>query len=1159
MIRFNKKILSLLLAALLAMAPLVGASAATAESSGEVCIIYVSPNGKASGDGSISNPYATLEAARDRIRELKATDQYPGGYTVYLRGGEYNLTKKFSLGSEDSGTEEAPVLYTNYPGEKVTLVGGQAIPSGDFVNASDDEFLDRLADQSVRDKIYKVDLKKYGITDVGEPYLQGAYSYLDVYNFLTDPGVPGSELFFNDNALTIARYPNEGMMSADRVIEKGWDYDTQAAGTKSSDPFVVGVSDNRITKWEASVNAQSDESKNKVLMYGWWKHDWCDQTIPIAAIDKENLNITSAWSAFLCPDVDYGTREFYVYNLIEELDIPGEYYLDYDTCILYVYPPEDLDEAEIGISLMDEELISLSGASNITFSGINVTTSRKYGYYVDGCDSIEISDCEISNTANKAIYLVRSTGCGVKNSHIYNVNGGVVLSGGDEVTLVGGNNYVTNCHIEKFSRISKTYNGAVDVAGVGNIVTHNKIHDGPHLAISYGGQKNDIMYNEIYDVAKEFSDSGAIYGGLTWVGRGCRVMYNYIHDIETASDGNLGISGVYMDGGQCDMTVSSNVFYNIDGGCIWLGGGQDVIMDNNYFIDCTHGLWLQNPMPGVNLNNVHYPRYNSMDDKVDFANNDYWKAEFPKLYTFMAQSDDEKRLPKNNSFKNNLAVNSKLYLGGEHCVAEEYIEDINIINLVSNTDPGFVNYSGKDFTLETGSSAVSSLNGFEIIPFGDIGLIDTPESGSLTDLYFADNIVMDFDPSTTTYSVVVPWSKANGYVLPELKWEPATADVAVTGGLDAGALSVTDGTNTYTINLNKVGENMYENGGAENGEWTEVWCVFDLVTNNPGAGNNSILLKGNGYYTPDATPKTLTPNVTYLASSMVRKSENYESELTAYEEVKSPSGFDGTTINFDGSFYKWNADGSARSGNSAVDATNWLTHYRTIVANSAVQVVDQYHNGERTKDLVVDEYFLGELVVADVKVTDAAGLRSADMVIPDEEKTINLSAVKLNQLGNQAGLGTAAPTFTWDVKGPSDDVTVNNGVVTIGTDAAPGTYYVSATVPTEIAGSAQTHAKGTYKITVGKAAVKYTQTDEDVICTLDFVGNPGKYKLVNAIYNVLPNGELEFVDADFVDVLESGSYDSSAIKLYDGQIIKTFLWKWDGLIPVRKCTSYVKQ
>jgi hypothetical protein len=89
---------------------------------------YVSPAGNDAWAGTKRRPYATLERARDAIRELK---QQPGGLkqpvTVCLRKGTHFLKRTFTLGSEDSGTKDCPITYRARGSEDVTISGGRLI------------------------------------------------------------------------------------------------------------------------------------------------------------------------------------------------------------------------------------------------------------------------------------------------------------------------------------------------------------------------------------------------------------------------------------------------------------------------------------------------------------------------------------------------------------------------------------------------------------------------------------------------------------------------------------------------------------------------------------------------------------------------------------------------------------------------------------------------------------------------------------------------------------------------------------------------------------------------------------------------------------------------------------------------------------------------
>ncbi len=58
--------------------------------------------------GTLKQPFATLERARDEVRRLKAAGPLQGGATVHVRAGFYCRQQPFDLGAEDAGTEDAP-------------------------------------------------------------------------------------------------------------------------------------------------------------------------------------------------------------------------------------------------------------------------------------------------------------------------------------------------------------------------------------------------------------------------------------------------------------------------------------------------------------------------------------------------------------------------------------------------------------------------------------------------------------------------------------------------------------------------------------------------------------------------------------------------------------------------------------------------------------------------------------------------------------------------------------------------------------------------------------------------------------------------------------------------------------------------------------------
>ena len=99
-------------------------AAATPPGGGAAVQLYVSPSGSdASGDGSEAKPFATIQKAQAEVRKTPVASR--PATTIYLRAGTHYLRETLTLTPEDSGASAAaPVIYTAYHGENVTISGG---------------------------------------------------------------------------------------------------------------------------------------------------------------------------------------------------------------------------------------------------------------------------------------------------------------------------------------------------------------------------------------------------------------------------------------------------------------------------------------------------------------------------------------------------------------------------------------------------------------------------------------------------------------------------------------------------------------------------------------------------------------------------------------------------------------------------------------------------------------------------------------------------------------------------------------------------------------------------------------------------------------------------------------------------------------------------
>ena len=112
---------------------LLGASACGGKN--ELTDLYVSTEGNDSWSGRLAapnsqksdGPVATLERARNIVRELKGQGRLEAPVTVNVRGGKYYLSQPFLLESADSGVPGKEIRYMAFQGEKPVISGGRKI------------------------------------------------------------------------------------------------------------------------------------------------------------------------------------------------------------------------------------------------------------------------------------------------------------------------------------------------------------------------------------------------------------------------------------------------------------------------------------------------------------------------------------------------------------------------------------------------------------------------------------------------------------------------------------------------------------------------------------------------------------------------------------------------------------------------------------------------------------------------------------------------------------------------------------------------------------------------------------------------------------------------------------------------------------------------
>jgi hypothetical protein len=537
-------------------------------------VFAVAPQGSDAAPGTVARPFATLERAREAIRQLKSTAGLPaGGVQVLVRGGIHPVTKTFRLETGDSGTSNAPIRYTAYPGEKPLLRGGVRLTR--FERVSDPAILNRLPVES-RGAVWQTNLRAHGVTNLIPLRLGGFSSGL---GFKTHPA---HELFIDGQAQQLARWPNQGFVETANVVGtndlKGYD----RSGNKSG---VFVYEGERPARWAA---------EKIILLYGYWFWDWADSYERVAAIDPAQHHITLA-----PPFHSYGYRKgapYYALNLLCELDQPGEWYLDHDTAILYFYPSKPPAGSVVEFSNFAGPMAQLDEVSHVAFEGLTWELGAGDGVLVKAGENCRFLGCTVRHLAGNGIEIAGGRAHGLLACDIHSLGrGGVKLSGGSRKTLEPGGHFVENCHIHDLSRIDHTYTPAVIVDGVGQRVSHNRMHHIGSSAIRLGGDEHLVELNEIDHVVLESDDQGGadMFGNPTF--RGNVYRHNFWHHIGTrwgtGGQPHLGQAGIRLDDAISGVLIYGNVFYRAASGAQGFGGvqihgGKDNILDNNLFVDC---------------------------------------------------------------------------------------------------------------------------------------------------------------------------------------------------------------------------------------------------------------------------------------------------------------------------------------------------------------------------------------------------------------------------------------------------------------------------------------------------------------------------------------------------------------------------------------------
>ncbi|WP_159023919.1 PDZ domain-containing protein [Formosa sp. L2A11] len=352
-----------------------------------------------------------------------------------------------------------------------------------------------------------------------------------------DPDLDFDQLIINETPQILARYPN---------------YDETAQYWNGY--AVDAISKERIATWKHPKGA---------FFNALHRGKWGGFHFVITGVNKDGTAILKGGQ-----QNNRGSKpheEFrMVENVFEELDSPGEWFLNSDTHKLYYWPTQDvnIETAIVEVAVL-KNLIQVVGTlqdpvKDVTISGITFKYTKRtfmenyepllrsdWSIYrgavlfFEGTENCIITNNEFTNLGGNVIMASKyNSGLEVKGNHIYENGASAISFVGDPSavrspsfnyaeyvdlkdmdTIAGPKNnlYPRNCLVEdnlihRIGRIEKQTAGVEIAMAMDITIRHNSIYDVPRAGINIGDGTwggHIIEFNDVFNTVLETSDHGS--------------------------------------------------------------------------------------------------------------------------------------------------------------------------------------------------------------------------------------------------------------------------------------------------------------------------------------------------------------------------------------------------------------------------------------------------------------------------------------------------------------------------------------------------------------------------------------------------------------------------------------------------------------------------
>jgi hypothetical protein len=526
-----------------------------------ISMIYVAANGNDSNPGTIEAPFATLERARGAVREQIETSRKP--VRVMVREGTYYLDRTLEFGPGDSGTPEAPVTYEAYPGERVTISGGVRLV---------------CAWQPYRDGIWK--------TEVSAAIKE-------------KPGF--DQLFVNGKRQILARYPNFDMSDPGKsgyISAMGQIPDSIVCPvTGPNDDMTFSSGPPRGFFFDPATFTKNQWAKPEeavVHIYqsqGWGNLQWKIRTVDASRkavwFGDGGFQIGAKWTDDPCR-VDEDSR-FFIENVPEELDAPGEWYFDRTEAVLYFKPEEgiDLPQALVEVPML-EQAVRFIGTQDLPVRFVALEGFRfahTVSTFLKPYEVPSLSDWAIHRGGT--VFMQGARDCVVRNCWFDQVGGNAVfMNNHNRSNIVSGCTFTGTgesaiCFVgELESTVGTQRNFPFECRAINNLIHDNGVF-GKQVAGVYISRAKRITasHNTIFNMPR----AGICIGDGTWGGH--VIEFNHIHNTcrETGDHGPFNAWGrdKYWCLSQSHLPYTTGRSH--DAGLVKIDAMEPVIVRNNFF------------------------------------------------------------------------------------------------------------------------------------------------------------------------------------------------------------------------------------------------------------------------------------------------------------------------------------------------------------------------------------------------------------------------------------------------------------------------------------------------------------------------------------------------------------------------------------------------